>query len=394
MNSNIFNYHAVRSFLRQLLIQEKFKKITPPDYLKNKCYIDNKYAFYLGIDAVIKYEQIIDNERYLENYINDLKKVFSIYHNYNHIKNGIYSIISKFVSMKLSINNVHTFKAREEILRYIYNKYIVDGYFYFGFSSNYQNEIRFVGIRSNTFFLDDGLNHINEVFNKYSGKNLFLNNNTTITDDIIVATYFALLSPYYLTDIVENPIFKNSNINKDCFYRHDIVNIKNSIRKVCSLEGLDECSTNEVVNSFINYYTLCCKKEIKPCLAKISRRSLNKNKLKDIDQIVKDTDIKLVSAVGLILESRYISSNIATNILPSDIEIISLPTYQEFLTEPNNLNLVNKIKVDVEKVKSGEYVIDNSIKANSYGIISLAYIGLLFIIVGIILTLCISFIGG
>ena len=296
--------------------------------------------------------------------------------------------------MKLSINNVHTFKAREEILRYIYNKYIVDGYFYFGFSSNYQNEIRFVGIRSNTFFLDDGLNHINEVFNKYSGKNLFLNNNTTITDDIIVATYFALLSPYYLTDIVENPIFKNSNINKDCFYRHDIVNIKNSIRKVCSLEGLDECSTNEVVNSFINYYTLCCKKEIKPCLAKISRRSLNKNKLKDIDQIVKDTDIKLVSAVGLILESRYISSNIATNILPSDIEIISLPTYQEFLTEPNNLNLVNKIKVDVEKVKSGEYVIDNSIKANSYGIISLAYIGLLFIIVGIILTLCISFIGG
>ena len=59
MNSNIFNYHAVRSFLRQLLIQEKFKKITPPDYLKNKCYIDNKYAFYLGIDAVIKYEQII-----------------------------------------------------------------------------------------------------------------------------------------------------------------------------------------------------------------------------------------------------------------------------------------------------------------------------------------------
>lgn len=394
MNSNIFNYHAVRSFLRQLLIQEKFKKITPPDYLKNKCYIDNKYAFYLGIDAVIKYEQIIDDERYLENYINDLKKVFSIYRNYNHIKNGIYSIISKFVSMKLSINNVHTFKAREEILRYIYNKYIVDGYFYFGFSSNYQNEIRFVGIRSNTFFLDDGLNHINEVFNKYSGKNLFLNNNTTITDDIIVATYFALLSPYYLTDIVENPIFKNSNINKDCFYRHDIVNIKNSIRKVCSLEGLDECSTNEVVNSFINYYTLCCKKEIKPCLAKISRRSLNKNKLKDIDQIVKDTDIKLASAVGLILESRYISSNIATNILPSDIEIISLPTYQEFLTEPNNLNLVNKIKVDVEKVKSGEYVIDNSIKANSYGIISLAYIGLLFIIVGIILTLCISFIGG
>ena len=212
MNFNIFNYHIVRSFLRDLLIKDKFKKITSPDYSKNKYYINNKYAFYLGIDAIIKYEQIIENEDFLEMYINELKKVFSKYKNYNHIKNGIYSTISKIVGMKLKINNIYTIKAREDILHYIYSKYIIDGYFYFGFSSNYLNEIRFVGIRSNTFFIDDKLDYINKLFKKYSGKKLFLNEKTTITDDIVIATYFALISPYYLVDIIENPIFKNIKV--------------------------------------------------------------------------------------------------------------------------------------------------------------------------------------
>ena len=394
MNFNIFNYHIVRSFLRDLLIKDKFKKITSPDYSKNKYYINNKYAFYLGIDAIIKYEQIIENEDFLEMYINELKKVFTKYKNYNHIKNGIYSTISKIVGMKLKINNIYTIKAREDILHYIYSKYIIDGYFYFGFSSNYLNEIRFVGIRSNTFFIDDKLDYINKLFKKYSGKKLFLNEKTTITDDIVIATYFALISPYYLADIIENPIFKNIKVNKECFYNHDLINIKNSISKVCFNEGLSIENTKEVVDNFTSCYNLSCGREVRPCIAKISRKSLNKNKLKDIDQIINDTDLKLTSAVYLILESRYSSYNIQKNISPSDIEVISLPTYQEFLDVPNNLIQANRIIVDVEKVKSGEYEINNRVKANSYGVISLAYLGLVFILIGSIITLFISFMGG
>ena len=124
------------------------------------------------------------------------------------------------------------------------------------------------------------------------------------------------------------------------------------------------------------------------------RRLLLFDHIKDIDQIINDTDLKLTSAVYLILESRYSSYNIQKNISPSDIEVISLPTYQEFLDVPNNLIQVNRIIVDVEKVKSGEYEINNRVKANSYGVISLAYLGLVFILIGSIITLFISFMGG
>ena len=393
MNSNIFNYHIVRTFLRRLLTEEKFKNVTPPDYLKNKCYIDNKYAFYLGIDAIIKYDQIIEDEAFINNYINDLKKIFIRYRNYNYIQNGIYSTICKNVAMKLEINNIHTVSSREKILRYVYNKYIVNGYFYFGFSSNYLNEIKLMGIDTNTFFLDDNLAYINDIFQKKSGKKLFLNNKTTITDDAVVATYFAFLSPYYLADMVENPLFRNNKINRECFYRHDLINIKNSISKVCFNEGIDLYTSKDIVNSFSSYYISNSKKEIKPCLAKINRRCLKKDKLSDIDYIIKDTDLKLATALGLILESRYSSCNIQKHILPSDIEIMEIPTYQEFLTIPLNLITTNKLIENAEKIKANEYIVTNNIKANSYGIISLAYIGLLFILIGIVLTLFISF-GG
>ena len=392
MNFDVFNYPYARNILQKLLVVDKYKRILPPDYIKNKYYVDNKYAFLLAVDAIIKYDQIIEEPKYLHLYINQLIKIFDKYSNYNDIKNGINLLIAKITCDKLCITNIHTFSAREMILRYIYNKYIVNGYFYFGFSSNYLNEIECVGIRTNTFFIDDKLNYINDVFKKASGKLLFLNEKTTITDDITIATYFSLISPYFLADMASNPLFIDKKINRECFYRHDLVNIKESLGKVCDFQRIDPENKKEVVNSFIDCYTLSCAREIKPCIAKINRRSINKNKLKDIDRIIKDTDEKLGSAVGLILDSRYTSYNIIKDISPYDIEIIQIPTYCDLLTGPNSIT--NVINVNSEELKIDNSIIRRKITQNSFGSISLAYIGLLFIFIGTVLAIFMSFMGG
>lgn len=390
MNFDTLNSTIVRSFLKQLLRNKKFKRITPPVYLKNKYYFSDKYAFYLGIDAIIKYDQIIGEDTYLNDYVNQLVNIFNKYKNYDDIKNGISSLLVKIVSHKLELINPMSFSSREKILYYIYSKYIVNGYFYFGFSSNYINEIECVGIRKNTFFIDDKLEKINDEFKKNTGKLIFLNDKTTITDDFIIASYFAFLSPYYLADMAVNPLFKN--IDKECFYTHNINEITGGLIKVCDTYVSNPNIKKEVVNNFIDCYTLSCKRGIKPCIAKISRKSINKDRLKDIEEIIKNKELNLTEAVRLIVDSRYNSYNIKNVISPFDIEIIKIPTYQEFQigTKPNAIS----VNVNSNEFSTKEVCVKKNIKSNSFGAISLAYIGLLFIFVGTILAVFISFFGG
>ena len=388
MNFETLNYPIVRSFLKQLLSDKKFKRITPPEYLKNRYYFSDKYAFYLGIDAIIKYEQIIEDDEYLNDYVNQLINIFNRHNNYDAIKNNVCSLLVRVVSHKLELINPMSFSSREKILYYIYSKYIVNGYFYFGFSSNYINEIECVGIRKNTFFIDDGLKKINDEFKKSTGKLLFLNEKTTITDDFVVASYFSLLSPYYLADMVVNPLFKNTN--RECFYKHNINEIRDSLIKVCDNLFINSDVKKEVVNSFIDCYTLSCKRGIRPCIARISRKSINKDRLKDIEEIIKNNELSLTEAVRLIVDSRYNSYNIDDVISPFDIEIVKIPTYQEFLTGLSS----NAISINVNDLKLNDNKTTKSIKANSFGAVSLAFIGLLFIFVGTILAVFISFFGG
>lgn len=390
MDSNTFNYPIVRSFLRHLLIEDRYKKIVPPDYLKNRYYIEDKYAFYLGIDAIIKFDQIIEDDNLLNDYILHLNRIFKKSNDYSCISNGINLLIAKMVGLKLELPNTYTFSSRRKILYYIYNRYIVNGYFYFGFSSNYLNELQCLGIQSKTFFIDDKLKHINDVFNEESSKVLFLNNETTITDDSVIASYFALISPYFLADMAVNPLFIKRDIKRDCFYTHDLVKIKDNLIKVCDNNRISGESKKEIVNSFIDCYTLSCRKEIKPCIAKISRRSIGKNKLKDIDQIVKNTDEKLASAVGLILDSRYISYRISKTISPYDIEFMELPSYNDFMLNKYDLT----VSVNSEELKLDDKSVKKNITANSFGAISVAFVGLLFIFVGTILAIFLSILGG
>ena len=390
MNFKTLDYPIVRSFLKQLLRDKKFKKITPPEYLKNRYYFSDKYAFYLGMDAIIKYEQIIEDDTFLNDYVNQLINIFNRHNNYDSIKNNICSLLIKLVSNKLKIINFMSFSSREKILYHIYNKYIVNGYFYFGFSSNYINEIECVGIRRNTFFIDDELKKINDEFKKTTDKLLFLNEKTTITDDFIVACYFSLLSPYYLADMVVNPLFNDESINRECFYLHNINDIKDSLIKVCDKLLINPDVKKDIVNNFIDCYTLSCKRGIKPCIARISRKGINKDKLRDIEVIIKNRELSLTEAVRLIIDSRYNSFNIEEVISPFDIDIVEIPTYQEFLIGLKT----QSISINNEELKLNEDTIKTNITANSFGTVSLAFIGLLFIFVGTILALFISIFGG
>jgi len=375
-------YNYVREFLLALLTQDRYKKITPPESLIEGYQIGERIAFFLGLDAVIKYDQIIGEEKYLETYIEQLQRIFKKIQNGEDIRLGIYQTLGKVVSKKINVD----IDNHNEILRYIYNKYIVEGYFYFGYSSNYTNEIDCIGIRKDSFKFDNRLLEINKLINKISNKVLFYNDKIELTDDITVSLYHAFLSPNYVSNLMENSVIGNKKNDLECFYRRDITKIKELLLKKLNYLTINNMDKITIINSFIDVYMENINS--KPCIACVKRSYLNKDRLKDIENILINRDDNLGQLIALILESRYSSFSIKEDIMPENIETITLPTYNEFLMGKSNFTLLpTEIEVKKEDLKISNSIIKNNIKVNSYGSVSFAIIGVLLIIIGILLSI-------
>ena len=87
------------------------------------------------------------------------------------------------------------------------------------------------------------------------------------------------------------------------------------------------------------------------------------------------------------MESRYNSYEIENDIAPSEIRIIELPEYSEFLLGLSNFTIVNKnidIVQDDFKI-SEEHIIKNK-EVNAYGAVSVAIVGSILIIAGLIIS--------
>lgn len=375
-------YNYVREFLLALLTQDRYKKITPPESLIEGYQIGERIAFFLGLDAVIKYDQIIGEEKYLETYIEQLQRIFKKIQNGEDIRLGVYQTLGKVVSKKINVD----IDNHNEILRYIYNKYIVEGYFYFGYSSNYTNEIDCIGIRKDSFKFDNRLLEINKLINKISNKVLFYNDKIELTDDITVSLYHAFLSPNYVSNLMENSVIGNKKNDLECFYRRDITKIKELLLKKLNYLTINNMDKITIINSFIDVYMENINS--KPCIACVKRSYLNKDRLKDIENILINRDDNLGQLIALILESRYSSFSIKEDIMPENIETITLPTYNEFLMGKSNFTLLpTEIEVKKEDLKISNSIIKNNIKVNSYGSVSFAIIGVLLIIIGILLSI-------
>lgn len=375
-------YNYVRTFLQDLLTQDRYKKITPPESLTEGYQIGERIAFFLGLDAIIKYDQIIGDEKYLETYIEHLQRLFKKIQNGENIRLGIYSALGKLVSKKLNVD----LDNHKEILRYIYNKYIVEGYFYFGCSSNYANEIDCIGIRKDSFKFDDRLLEINKLINKISNKTLFYNDRVTLTDDITVSLYYSFLSPNYISNLMENSLINNKKNDLECFYKKDIAKIKDILLKTLNYLTINSMDKITIINNFIELYMETSNS--KPCIACVKRSYFDKNSLKDIENILINREDSLEQLIALILESRYSSLSVRDDIMPENIKTITLPTYNEFLMGKSSFAILpTEIKVDKEDLEINSDLTKNNLSVNSYGSVSFAIIGVLLIIIGILLSI-------
>ena len=370
MEVNSLNKVLQREDVKKYIIALKEKSSYSDIDGENKDLFGKKYLLFLYIDAIFKYLVIIENTEKIDTYLNNLNILFDKMTTYNDIENGVYTLIAKSVQKELEIGDINKSLSRDKILRYIYNKYVVEGYFYYGFSSNYIEFIRDYGIRKEGFSIDENIKNINNIFIKHKTSPI-CEKESSITDYFQLSLYFSFIGPDFLEKMITNNIFKNGNYDDSFYYTKDINTLYNNIDIYGKEKFLSSNEVNELKESFKSLWNKFFINDSHPSIALIKRNSLNKNYLKDIDEIINDKKIKLINAISMILEPRYVSYDIDSDI--TNFDIITIPSYND-LTK-NNIELLDDNKEKNEDENKNEL---------GFGKV-LTFVGIIFITLGIII---------
>ena len=397
----VMNENCVREFLKILASSERYSNITIPKNISNNYCIGNNYALFLFVDSLVKYIIIIEDMKYLNGYVDDLTLIFKKMNSYNDINKGVNTLLAKYVSKILRLSSVKSSESKEKVLRYIYKKYILDGYFYYGYNSSSAISIRELGLQKDGFVLDSRLEEINNTVDKLIDGDIFYRKKTSITDNFVIAFYYSLIAPRYLEDLAK---FINSD-NNISFYVRDVDSIKSEFIKVLKKKKLPSNRINLVIDNFIDKFIEDKVLSSHGDIAFIKRDKISKNYLKDIEEIFNEVkDLKLYNAIGMILESRYMSFDIESDIAYNDLIIARVPSFKYLTTdEEENIEKLELLQEDYVNLKVDSD--DNNIqeedknmlseipKVDSYGYSSvLMFFGLIFISIGVILS--IIFYGG
>ena len=404
------NEHLL-SILHNVLMNETTKNKVSNASINGESYSYNRYSLLITMDIVIKYKIIINDETYNNYFLNKLDTITSNYNNHEDlIIKGNYLLID-LVSNKL---NVTTTKAedKKEILKYIYDKYIVNGYCFHSFPSIFKEKTEEVGLTQDIDIKElNDLKKIDYIFSNHNYKNIISRDLKEksraiyITDSPAMAYYYAFRSPEYMAEITSLSKYYNylKDYNKDAFYLKDYHKCKSNLASLCQHVNMTTKEETTILKTFDKRWKALNLSESLPCIAFIKRSDLAKNYLSNIDDIINSVDtIDLNILVSKITDSKYPIIKRYSNINSLDLTVITMPSYREirnnkFIIKDKPKTVAAPITREAyqeEKVKK-EVFNFNYKNAFSYGNANVvALTGLLLITLGMTLTIIINVLGG
>lgn len=394
--SKMLEREDIKSLTKEIVNNKHYNSLTVSLPFNNNYFMDNHYALFLVIDALMKFELIIKEENLVEEYISQLKRIINKMNNYQDISKGINLLISKTVAKLLNINNYKSPESKKKILRYVYEKYIVEGYFYYGLSSSNKNELDFSGIKKDGFILDSRLSEVNEILKKYENRDIIKRVESDITDNFVIACYFAFLGPDYLEKFATSGIFNHKSYDTSCFYTKDIHIFKENLEKYMSHKKVKPEERNMIINNLLEVWQEDDISNSHGYVALIKRSNLKRNYLKDIEEIIENSkEIDIIESMAMIMESRYTGYEIDRDISSLYLETVALPSYQNILGREEK-KMIEEIETldDIVPSEKEKVIYPTPKKSASYGYASILMLtGLLLISIGTTILIVISNLG-
>ena len=394
------------SILHYVLTNEITKNKVSNVSINGEDYTYNQYSLLIAMDIVIKYQIIIGDETYHSYFLNKLSSITTNYESHQDLVIKGNSLLVDLVAKKLDLNKSIT-EDKKEIIKYIYDRYIVNGYCFHSFPGALKKSVEEEGLTQVIDYKElSDLKRINYIFAKHNYKNIISRNLKTtskaiyITDSPAMAYYYAFRSPEYLAELTSlSKYYKNiKQYDKNAFYEKDYQKCKSNLVSLCEHVNMTVKEENTILKAFDKrWYNLNMSKST-PCIAFIKRSDLAKNSLANINEIIESVDkVDLSILISKITDSNYPAIRRYSNINSLNLTVITMPSYREiknnkFISqEVEKKPIVNITRETYQKDKKQE----KFKYTYSYGNASvLALCGLLSITLGMTLIIILKVIGG
>lgn len=378
------------------------KTLTSP---KNKEY--NQYSLFTVIDFIIKYQIIIEDEQYDEDLVTKLEQIITNYQTHQELILSLNNLLVNLICKKLNIKDKEDNNNKKEIIKYVYDKYIVNGYFFHSFPSSIKKQIEENGLTQEIEIIqNNNLKQINHIFNNHNYKDIANKNLDTktsaihITDSPALAYYHANNTPSALGEITASSKYYKylkTSYDKEAFYKKDYQACKGNVLKLSKHLNMTEKEKKTVMEALTKEWQKLDLINSKPTIAFIKRSALSKNSLKDIEKTIELSEQEdIIFTIARITDSKYRVLRRYTSIDKEDIKIYTLPSYNEIINykeeETVILNLSSHKKLEEEEI---EVNIATNNLSYSYGRANIvALLGALLISLGLTISIILKVIGG
>lgn len=384
MLDEYFIFEEVNKLIFDLETNPKYYK----KVIKNAVYstsINDNLALYVFYDAIYKYKLLVDDIYLFNEYVENINKLFRKLDDIDDIIKGIHKLLCNLVSVTLNIKDMNDPDNKNTIIKTIYDKYIVNGYYVHGFPTVYEQSIFRNGIRTGTYEnYYQYMRNIEAIFNKHGKKNIFKkdfnNKDMYFTDDFIMGCYYSSVAPGYFSNFLLNSVFSEDNRVENYQY-FNYIDCCSGFTNYIDKENYDE-HDKEMITKVVKNEWKYLNSVIKRVSILLVPRAIIGGNIPKLETF--NNTLELYDVVDNILTAREMNVTYNGVIDSNNLDILSF----YFPMRENNMNVLiipNKVEKE-EKSPKREPL-------NTYGVISVLIIaGCLLISLGIIVT--VVMIGG
>lgn len=370
----------VKKLIKEIRTSDRyFRKMS--SLVVHDLYTSYEEALYIFYDALFKYKIIINDIYLFPEYLEQIEKLYRKLDNYDDIRFGINKLICRLLIVKLDIKNPETKDNRDTIIKYIYKKYIVDGYFIHGFSNTYIEKIEKDGFTPEIYEnYYDRFNDVNKVFAKNNVVNMipkkFSEKKVFFTDDIVLGCYYSMYSPLYFSKFLMNEEYYGKIRQRDSYLKDRYSLVISPLKRFMSNNLFNEKDRKVILDLVKDEWDLLHREDRRISLLLVKRSVISDNNTK-IDEFLSDTN-DIYEVVDRLLNPKYNNISYSDSISKNDIKILTLDLfYEKKDDDKDNSEDIDKLNEEV----GTEFL-------NKYGSVSyLLLLGSLFITLGVIFTI-------
>jgi len=373
----------VINFIGEIKNNERYFNKNKDNFMAHNFYVSEELALYVFYDALLKYKIVLDDIYLFDEYLEQVEKLYRKIDNFDDITVGINKLICRMVSIKFAIKDINSSESRKQIIEYIYERYIANGYFIHGFNYSYVDDIAVNGfvpeIYENYYprFLE-----LNKVFEKHNKNNIlgkdFSINSVSFTDDFVMGCYYSAYAPFFFSSFLLNNLF-SKKAKKDAYLIDDYNSVVAPLKKFVDSEFSSK-ESKYILDLVKDEWDLLHRKEKKIALLLVKRNQIHSDEITDINEYLNDS-ADIYDVVDRLLSSKH------NNILysePIPAESIIIVTFDRYFDKKGTKSEdnVEEDLIRYQQKKSNDEFLDKYGTASAF-----LLIGSLLISLGVIISI-------